>query len=121
MDSVAVRVSGPGESFSRRNHVGLVVNRAIFHCDYDPAYSTLNFMASTVWTLTGAWVGHLLMEIEIPRREFAKGLAAVPRHSFSASLSVLDNGCQAQKPGADFQVCAFRDVGVDLKVDPVFP
>jgi predicted acyltransferase len=53
---------GPDGPFSRQNHIGLVVDRAIFHYDYDPAYSTLNFMASTVWTLTGAWVGHLLMK-----------------------------------------------------------
>ena len=39
-----------------------MVDRAIFHYDYDPAYSTLNFIASTVWTLSGAWVGQLLMQ-----------------------------------------------------------
>lgn len=52
---------GPDGPFSRTNSVGLVVDRAIFHYDYDPAYSTLNFMASTVWTLSGVWVGRLLM------------------------------------------------------------
>src|SRR5207247_6860873 len=45
-----------------RNHIGLVVDRAIFHYDYDPAYSTLNFIPSTMWTLGGAWVGTLLMQ-----------------------------------------------------------
>lgn len=53
---------GPDGPFSHRNHIGLVVDRAIFHYDYDPAYSTLNFIPSTVWTLSGAWVGRLLME-----------------------------------------------------------
>jgi len=53
---------GPDGPFSRRNHIGLVVDRAIFHYDYDPAYSTLNFIASTVWTLSGVWVGRLLMK-----------------------------------------------------------
>jgi len=53
---------GPDGPFSHRNHIGLVVDRAIFHYDYDPAYSTLNFIPSTVWTLSGAWVGHLLMQ-----------------------------------------------------------
>jgi heparan-alpha-glucosaminide N-acetyltransferase len=53
---------GPDGPFSHRNHIGLVVDRAIFHYDYDPAYSTLNFIPSTVWTLTGAWVGRLLMQ-----------------------------------------------------------
>ena len=53
---------GPDGPFSKQNHIGLVVDRAIFHYDYDPAYSTLNFMASTVWTLAGAWVAHLLMK-----------------------------------------------------------
>ena len=53
---------GPDGPFSKRDHVGLVVDRAIFHYDYDPAYSTLNFIASTVWTLSGVWVGRLLMK-----------------------------------------------------------
>ena len=53
---------GPDGPFSHRNHIGLVVDRAIFHYDYDPAYSTLNFIPSTVWTLSGAWVGRLLMQ-----------------------------------------------------------
>ena len=53
---------GPDGPFSRRNHIGLVVDRAIFHYDYDPAYSTLNFIASTVWTLGGVWVGRMLMK-----------------------------------------------------------
>jgi len=39
-----------------------VVDRAIFHYDYDPAYSTVNFIPSTMWTLGGAWVGTLLMQ-----------------------------------------------------------
>jgi len=53
---------GPDGPFSQNAHIGLVVDRAIFHYDYDPAYSTLNFIASTVWTLSGAWVGQLLMK-----------------------------------------------------------
>ena len=53
---------GPDGPFSHRNHIGLVVDRAIFHYDYDPAYSTLNFIPSTVWTLSGAWAGRLLMQ-----------------------------------------------------------
>jgi predicted acyltransferase len=53
---------GPDGPFSKHDHIGLVVDRAIFHYDYDPAYSTLNFIASTVWTLSGVWVGNLLMK-----------------------------------------------------------
>ena len=53
---------GADGPFSHRNHIGLVVDRAIFHYDYDPAYSTLNFIPSTVWTLSGAWAGRLLMQ-----------------------------------------------------------
>ena len=53
---------GPEGPFSHRNHIGLLVDRAIFHYDYDPAYSTLNFIPSTIWTLSGAWVGRLLMQ-----------------------------------------------------------
>ncbi|HEV2493632.1 MAG TPA: hypothetical protein VG204_11255 [Terriglobia bacterium] len=52
---------GPDGPFSKTNHIGLVIDRKIFHYDYDPAYSTLNFIASTVWTLSGVWVGRLLM------------------------------------------------------------
>jgi heparan-alpha-glucosaminide N-acetyltransferase len=52
---------GPDGPFSKTNSVGLVVDRAIFHYDYDPAYSTLNFIPSTVWTLSGLWAGRLLM------------------------------------------------------------
>jgi predicted acyltransferase len=52
---------GPDGPFSKTNSVGLVVDRAIFHYDYDPAYSTLNFIPSTIWTLSGVWVGRLLM------------------------------------------------------------
>jgi len=52
---------GPDGPFSKTGSVGLVFDRAIFHYDYDPAYSTLNFIPSTVWTLTGVWVGRFLM------------------------------------------------------------
>jgi heparan-alpha-glucosaminide N-acetyltransferase len=52
---------GPGGPYSKTDSVGLLVDRAIFHYDYDPAYSMLNFIPSTVWTLTGVWVGRLLM------------------------------------------------------------
>jgi len=52
---------GPDGPFSPRNHIGLRVDRLIFHYDYDPAYSTLNFIPSTVWTLAGVWAGRLLM------------------------------------------------------------
>lgn len=52
---------GPDGPFSRTDHIGLVFDRWIFHYDYDPAYSTLNFLASTVWTLAGVGVGQLLM------------------------------------------------------------
>ena len=53
---------GADGPFSHRNAIGLVVDRAIFHYDYDPAYSTLNFIPSTVWTLSVAWAGRLLMQ-----------------------------------------------------------
>ena len=52
---------GPDGPFSKTGSVGLVFDRAIFHYDYDPAYSTLNFIPSTVWTLSGVWAGRLLM------------------------------------------------------------
>src|SRR5439155_21883250 len=31
-------------------------------CRLFPAYSTLNFIAGTAWTLSGVWVGRLLMQ-----------------------------------------------------------
>jgi predicted acyltransferase len=63
---------GPDGPFSRLNHIGLVVDRAIFHYDYDPAYSTLNFISSTVWTLSGVWVGRLLMTSKAHRSNLQK-------------------------------------------------
>jgi heparan-alpha-glucosaminide N-acetyltransferase len=63
---------GPDGAFSHRNHIGLVVDRAIFHYDYDPAYSTLNFIPSTVWTLAGVWVGRLLMKSRDHMRNLLK-------------------------------------------------
>ncbi len=63
---------GPDGPFSPRHHIGLVVDRAIFHYDYDPAYSTLNFIPSTIWTLAGAWVGQLLMASKAHRMNITK-------------------------------------------------
>jgi predicted acyltransferase len=63
---------GPDGPFSARHHIGLVVDRAIFHYDYDPAYSTLNFIPSTVWTLSGAWVGRVLMTSKAHGSNLAK-------------------------------------------------
>src|SRR5207248_9239701 len=37
---------GPDGPFSKANSIGLVVDRAIFHYDYDAAYSTSNFIPS---------------------------------------------------------------------------
>ncbi|HVX66012.1 MAG TPA: hypothetical protein VHA11_05380 [Bryobacteraceae bacterium] len=78
---------GPDGPFSKRDHVGLVVDRWLFHYDYDPAYSTLNFLASTVWTLAGVWVGRLLMT---PRThaEKLKLLAGGTVFCFAASLAM---------------------------------
>ena len=63
---------GADGPFSHRNHIGLLVDRAIFHYDYDPAYSTLNFIPSTVWTLSGAWVGRLLMQSKVHKDNLKK-------------------------------------------------
>jgi predicted acyltransferase len=59
--ALLVAFPGPDRPFSKTGSVGLVVDRAIFHYDYDPAYSTLNFIPSTLWTLSGVWAGRLLM------------------------------------------------------------
>jgi predicted acyltransferase len=72
---------GPDGPFSPRNHIGLRVDRAIFHYDYDPAYSTLNFIPSTVWTLAGAWVGRMLMTWN---EQCATAILAVPLHGRDA-------------------------------------
>jgi len=78
---------GPDGPFSHRNHVGLVVDRAIFHYDYDPAYSTLNFIPSTLWTLSGAWVGNLLMHSK-SHADNLKKLAAGMVFSFVVAFAL---------------------------------
>ena len=76
---------GPDGPYSKTGHVGLVVDRWIFHYDYDPAYSTLNFIASTVWTLTGVWTGQLLTG-PLPSEVKLKRLAAGMALAFAAGL-----------------------------------
>jgi predicted acyltransferase len=76
---------GPDGPYSKTGHVGLVVDRWIFHYDYDPAYSTLNFIASTVWTLTGVWTGQLLMG-PLPGGEKLKRLGVGMVGAFAAGL-----------------------------------
>jgi predicted acyltransferase len=85
--ALLVAFPGPDGPFSKRNHIGLVVDRWIFHYDYDPAYSTLNFLASTIWTLAGVWVGRLLMT---PRShaEKVKILAGGMALSFAVGLGL---------------------------------
>jgi len=78
---------GPDGPFSKMNHVGLVVDRWIFHYDYDPAYSTLNFIASTVWTLTGVWAGRLLMASKT-HREKLKSFVGGMAFSFATGLAL---------------------------------
>jgi predicted acyltransferase len=78
---------GPDGPFSKTDHVGLVVDRWIFHYDYDPAYSTLNFIASTVWTLAGVWAGCLLMTLK-PHGEKLKLLAGGMALAFGAGLGL---------------------------------
>jgi predicted acyltransferase len=78
---------GPDGPFSKTDHVGLVVDRWIFHYDFDPAYSTLNFIASTVWTLSGVWVGRLLMAPKV-HREKLKLLAGGMGLSFAVGLGL---------------------------------
>ena len=76
---------GPDGPFSHRNHIGLRVDRAIFHYDYDPAYSTLNLITSTVWTLAGVWVGRMLMRNKSHRENLIK-LAAGMALSFALAF-----------------------------------
>jgi heparan-alpha-glucosaminide N-acetyltransferase len=78
---------GPDGPFSRTDHIGLRVDRAIFHYDYDPAYSTLNFLASTVWTLSGVWVGRLLMNSK-SHADNLKKLAGGMVFSFAAAFAL---------------------------------
>jgi len=78
---------GPGGPYSKMNSVGLLVDRAIFHYDYDPAYSTLNFIPSTVWTLSGVWAGQLFMTVRTHRQKL-QFLAAGTILSFAAALSL---------------------------------
>jgi heparan-alpha-glucosaminide N-acetyltransferase len=78
---------GPDGPFSKTDHIGLRVDRAIFHYDYDPAYSTLNFLASTVWTLSGVWVGRLLMASKSHASNLKK-LAGGMVFSFAAAFAL---------------------------------
>jgi len=78
---------GPDGPFSPRNHIGLRVDRAIFHYDYDPAYSTLNFIPSTVWTLAGVWAGRLLMSNKSHKENLTK-LGAGMALSFVLALAL---------------------------------
>lgn len=78
---------GPDGPFSRTNSVGLVVDRAIFHYDYDPAYSTLNFIPSTFWTLSGVWVGRLFMTTR-SHTEKLRVLAAAMALAFILGLTL---------------------------------
>jgi predicted acyltransferase len=73
--------------YSKLNSVGLIFDRAIFHYDYDPAYSTLNFIPSTVWTLAGVWVGQLLMTTR-SHGEKLKTLAGGMFFAFAAALAL---------------------------------
>lgn len=75
------------DPFSRTNHVGLRVDRAIFRYDYDPAYSSLNFIASTVWTLAGVWVGRLLLSSQSHRQNLLK-IAAGMALSFALAFAL---------------------------------
>jgi len=76
---------GPDGPFSKRQHIGLVMDRAIFHYDYDPAYTTWNFIPSTVWTLAGVWAGRLLMTART-HGEKMKNLAAGAAAAFGLGL-----------------------------------
>jgi predicted acyltransferase len=78
---------GPDGPFSHRDHIGLRVDRAIFRYDYDPAYSTLNFLTSTVWTLADAWIGRLLMSNKSHRENLIK-LAAGMVLSFALAFAI---------------------------------
>jgi len=78
---------GPDGPYSKMNSVGLMLDRAFFHYDYDPAYSTLNFIPSTVWTLSGVWAGRVLMT-ERTHRGKLKILAAGMVLAFGAALCV---------------------------------
>jgi predicted acyltransferase len=78
---------GPDGPFSKTGSIGLVVDRAIFHYDYDPAYSTLNFIPSTVWTLAGVWAGRLLMNAR-SHAAALKALAAGMVLSFALGLAL---------------------------------
>jgi heparan-alpha-glucosaminide N-acetyltransferase len=78
---------GPEGPYSKLNSVGLIFDRAIFHYDYDPAYSTLNFIPSTVWTLAGVWVGQLLMTRRT-HGEKLKTLAGGMLFAFAGALAL---------------------------------
>jgi len=78
---------GPDGPFSKTGSVGLQFDRLIFHYDYDPAYSTLNFIPSTVWTLSGVWAG-MLFRSQRTHAERLKILAACMMGAFAVGLGL---------------------------------
>lgn len=79
---------GPGGPYSKTDSVGLLLDRTIFHYDYDPAYSTLNFIPSTVWTLTGVWIGRFLMTSR-SHKQTLQVLAAGMILAFAAAFALM--------------------------------
>src|SRR5258708_21422899 len=78
---------GPDGPFSPRNHIALRAHRAIFRSDYDPAYSTLNFPTSTVWTLAGPCVARWAISNKSHRDNLNK-LAAGMGVTFALAFAI---------------------------------
>jgi heparan-alpha-glucosaminide N-acetyltransferase len=78
---------GPGGPYSRTDSIGVVIDRWWLGYDYDPAYSTLNFVTSAIWTLAGIWTGRLLMTRR-SHTEKLKWLAGGMALSFALGLGL---------------------------------
>jgi predicted acyltransferase len=78
---------GPGGPYSRTDSIGVVIDRWWLGYDYDPGYSTLNFVTSAIWTLAGVWTGRLLMTRR-SHTEKLKWLAGGMALSFALGLGL---------------------------------
>ena len=78
---------GPEGAFSREGNIGAVIDKALLGYNYEGYYVTINFIASTVTTLFGAWTGLLLMS-QKPRAAKLKVLALAMVAAFASGWAL---------------------------------
>jgi len=76
---------GPDGAFSRTDNIGAVIDRAWLGRNYPGYYVTINFLTSTVTTLSGAWAG-MLLRSSLAQRVKVFGLAQAAAGCYAAGL-----------------------------------